>query len=248
MLSFICVGRWFSPPNKASTQRSVSSGYHPRHRAPSYALYCVCCLTALSLLSRLVARLDKPQKTEVEEKKRRRLRKQNYSLYGQLGHHTHYRVITRSLADSAAPLIHHVPLSICVCCAVLSVSCVEGRPSQHVHIAPLDDNHGELRAGPLRSAHTGHTSTPLHTASHHSLAHALLPSSTTSLVAPLCAERLAREAQLLCQYSKKSVLTGREIMFACRLLLPGDLSKHAMAEGLKAMNKYMASKPRWAIK
>ena len=62
------------------------------------------------------------------------------------------------------------------------------------------------------------------------------------------AERLAREAQLLCRYSKRQVMTGREVMFACRLLLPGDLSKHAMAEGMKAMGKYMATRPRNAIK
>ena len=43
-------------------------------------------------------------------------------------------------------------------------------------------------------------------------------------------------------------MIGRDVMFACRLLLPGDLSKHAMAEGMKAMNKYMATKPRHGIR
>jgi histone H2B len=51
-------------------------------------------------------------------------------------------------------------------------------------------------------------------------------------------DRLATEAVRLARYNKKSTLTSREIQTAVRLLLPGELSKHAVSEGTKAVTKY----------
>lgn len=44
-----------------------------------------------------------------------------------------------------------------------------------------------------------------------------------------------------CSYNKKSTLTSREIQTGVRLLLPGELAKHAVAEGTKAVTKYNSS-------
>jgi len=51
-------------------------------------------------------------------------------------------------------------------------------------------------------------------------------------------ERVAREASRLTKYAKKSTLGSREIQTAVRLLLPGELAKHAISEGTKAVTKY----------
>eukprot|EP00179_Madagascaria_erythrocladioides_P001909 CAMPEP_0198310040 /NCGR_PEP_ID=MMETSP1450-20131203/2230_1 /TAXON_ID=753684 ORGANISM="Madagascaria erythrocladiodes, Strain CCMP3234" /NCGR_SAMPLE_ID=MMETSP1450 /ASSEMBLY_ACC=CAM_ASM_001115 /LENGTH=122 /DNA_ID=CAMNT_0044012829 /DNA_START=120 /DNA_END=488 /DNA_ORIENTATION=+ len=54
-------------------------------------------------------------------------------------------------------------------------------------------------------------------------------------------ERIAAEAAKLSSYSKTKTLTSREIQTAVRLLLPGELSKHAVSEGTKAVTKYSSS-------
>lgn len=54
-------------------------------------------------------------------------------------------------------------------------------------------------------------------------------------------ERLASEASKLTQYSNTKTLTSREIQTAVRLILPGELSKHAVSEGTKAVTKYGSS-------
>ncbi|KAF4667859.1 hypothetical protein FOL47_003365 [Perkinsus chesapeaki] len=56
-------------------------------------------------------------------------------------------------------------------------------------------------------------------------------------------DRLATEAIRLIRYNKKKTLTSREIQTALRLLLPGELSKHAVSEGTKAVTKYTSSAP-----
>jgi len=55
-------------------------------------------------------------------------------------------------------------------------------------------------------------------------------------------ERLATEASKLAGYNKKSTITSREIQTAVRLVLPGELAKHAVSEGTKAVTKYTGSK------
>lgn len=54
-------------------------------------------------------------------------------------------------------------------------------------------------------------------------------------------ERLAGEAGRLARYSKKATLSSREIQTSVRLMLPGELSKHAVSEGTKAVTKYTSS-------
>lgn len=58
-------------------------------------------------------------------------------------------------------------------------------------------------------------------------------------------ERIATEASRLAQYNKRSTITSREVQTAVRLLLPGELAKHAVSEGTKAVTKYTSSK--WSL-
>ncbi|KAM9782057.1 histone H2B 8-like [Syngnathus acus] len=55
-------------------------------------------------------------------------------------------------------------------------------------------------------------------------------------------ERIAGEASRLALYNKRSTISSREIQTAVRLLLPGELAKHAVSEGTKAVTKYTSSK------
>ncbi|XP_065094817.1 histone H2B-like [Ochlerotatus camptorhynchus] len=71
-------------------------------------------------------------------------------------------------------------------------------------------------------------------------------------------ERIAAESSRLAQYNKRSTITSREmnlisfdeliletsreIQTAVRLLLPGELAKHAVSEGTKAVTKYTSFK------
>ncbi|KAJ3195639.1 histone H2B [Entophlyctis luteolus] len=55
-------------------------------------------------------------------------------------------------------------------------------------------------------------------------------------------ERIASEASKLAAYNKRSTISSREIQTAVRLILPGELAKHAVSEGTKAVTKYQSSK------
>ena len=55
-------------------------------------------------------------------------------------------------------------------------------------------------------------------------------------------ERIANESSRLAHYNKRSTITSREIQTGVRLLLPGELAKHAVSEGTKAVTKYTGSK------
>lgn len=55
-------------------------------------------------------------------------------------------------------------------------------------------------------------------------------------------ERIAQEASRLAHYNKKATITSREVQTSVRLLLPGELAKHAVSEGTKAVTKYTSSK------
>ena len=48
-------------------------------------------------------------------------------------------------------------------------------------------------------------------------------------------DRLAGEGSRLVRYNGKRTLSSREIQSAVKLLLPGELSKHAISEGTKAV-------------
>ena len=51
-------------------------------------------------------------------------------------------------------------------------------------------------------------------------------------------QRLVDEASNLVQYNQIKTLSSREIQHAVRLVIPGELSKHAVSEGTKAVNKF----------
>ncbi|KAK0403933.1 hypothetical protein QR680_017203 [Steinernema hermaphroditum] len=55
-------------------------------------------------------------------------------------------------------------------------------------------------------------------------------------------ERIAGEASKLAHYNKRSTISSREIQTAVRHILPGELAKHAVSEGTKALTKYTSSK------
>eukprot|EP00933_Yihiella_yeosuensis_P002988 TRINITY_DN10525_c6_g2_i2.p2 TRINITY_DN10525_c6_g2~~TRINITY_DN10525_c6_g2_i2.p2 ORF type:complete len:126 (+),score=29.20 TRINITY_DN10525_c6_g2_i2:94-471(+) len=51
-------------------------------------------------------------------------------------------------------------------------------------------------------------------------------------------ERIAGEASKLCRTGKAQTITTREIQSAVRLVIPGELSRHAVQEGCKAVMVY----------
>merc|ERR1712039_902457 len=54
-------------------------------------------------------------------------------------------------------------------------------------------------------------------------------------------EKIAAESGKLVRYNKKQTLSSREVQTAVRLLLPGELAKHAVSEGTKAVTKYTSN-------
>merc|ERR1712086_550757 len=51
-------------------------------------------------------------------------------------------------------------------------------------------------------------------------------------------ERISAEAGRLVRYSKRHTLSSREVQTAVRPILPGELAKHAVVEGTKAVTKF----------
>lgn len=70
---------------------------------------------------------------------------------------------------------------------------------------------------------------------NHHIAHRILISPSDIF------ERVATEASKLAAYNKKSTISSREIQTSVRLILPGELAKHAVSEGTKAVTKYSSS-------
>ncbi len=54
-------------------------------------------------------------------------------------------------------------------------------------------------------------------------------------------ERIVTEAGKLARVNKKATLSSREIQTAVRLVLPGELAKHAVSEGTKAVTKFTSA-------
>ncbi|GAA0140079.1 chromatin/chromatin-binding, or -regulatory protein [Lithospermum erythrorhizon] len=54
-------------------------------------------------------------------------------------------------------------------------------------------------------------------------------------------EKLGQESSRLARYNKKPTITSREIQTAVRLVLPGELAKHAVSEGTKAVTKFTSA-------
>lgn len=51
----------------------------------------------------------------------------------------------------------------------------------------------------------------------------------------------------LAAYSKKSTISSREIQTSVRLILPGELAKHAISEGTKSVTKVSSFTPRYDL-
>ena len=53
--------------------------------------------------------------------------------------------------------------------------------------------------------------------------------------------RISAEAGKLSHYNSKATVSSREIQTAVKLVLPGELAKHAVSEGTKAVTKYQGA-------
>ncbi|RXG53428.1 Histone H2B [Armadillidium vulgare] len=53
---------------------------------------------------------------------------------------------------------------------------------------------------------------------------------------------ISAKASRLALYNQRSTVTSRNIQTAFRLFLPGELAKHVVLEGTKAVTKYISSK------
>ena len=51
-------------------------------------------------------------------------------------------------------------------------------------------------------------------------------------------DRISLEASKLVRYNKKHTLSSREVQSSVKLILPGELAKHAVSEGTKAVTKF----------
>ena len=54
-------------------------------------------------------------------------------------------------------------------------------------------------------------------------------------------DKVMAEAAKLTRYNKKATLSSREVQTAVRLALPGELAKHAVSEGTKAVTKFTSA-------
>jgi histone H3/H4 len=54
------------------------------------------------------------------------------------------------------------------------------------------------------------------------------------------ANRVAAEAAKLAKYNAKATISSREVQTAVRLHFPGELAKHAVSEGTKAVTLYLS--------
>ena len=54
-------------------------------------------------------------------------------------------------------------------------------------------------------------------------------------------EKISTESSKLTRYNHKHTLSSREVQSAVKLLLPGELSKHAVSEGTTAVTKYTSN-------
>ena len=54
-------------------------------------------------------------------------------------------------------------------------------------------------------------------------------------------DRLMLEGRTLVLYNNKTTLSSREVQTSVKLLMPGELAKHAMSEGTKAVCKYTSA-------
>ncbi len=53
-------------------------------------------------------------------------------------------------------------------------------------------------------------------------------------------DRAATEGAKLVRFNKRRTLSSREVQSAVKLILPGELARHAVSEGTKAVTKYIS--------
>ena len=58
-------------------------------------------------------------------------------------------------------------------------------------------------------------------------------------------DRIATEGSKLVRFNKRRTLSSREVQSAVKLILPGELARHAVSEGTKAVTKYIQ---QWSIR
>lgn len=73
------------------------------------------------------------------------------------------------------------------------------------------------------------------------LTHSLALLISNPLPSNLLLPQIATETAQLARYNKKPTVTSREIQTAVRLILPGELAKHAVSEGTKAVTKFTSA-------
>ena len=71
--------------------------------------------------------------------------------------------------------------------------------------------------------------------------HPLPRRHTHAHTTPSSLSQIAGETANLARYNKKPTVTSREIQTAVRLILPGELAKHAVSEGTKAVTKFTSA-------
>ena len=52
-------------------------------------------------------------------------------------------------------------------------------------------------------------------------------------------DRIGTEGSKLVRFNKRRTLSSREVQSAVKLILPGELARHAVSEGTKAVTKYI---------
>lgn len=57
------------------------------------------------------------------------------------------------------------------------------------------------------------------------------------------AERVIKEAHMMALSTKKKTISSREVQAAVRMVFSGELAKHAVSEGTKAVTKFVSSRP-----
>ena len=62
-------------------------------------------------------------------------------------------------------------------------------------------------------------------------------------------DKICIEASSLSKYNKTRTLSSKDIQCAVKLLLPGELAKHATSEGTKALAKYTqtTANKQWSV-
>ena len=114
----------------------------------------------------------------------------------------------------------------------------ERRESQRAQGAPLDFFNGSLLL-PLAFKRGGRKKLDVQNpfSKLTLLASSFFPSTDTTSSKP----QIATETAQLARYNKKPTVTSREIQTAVRLILPGELAKHAVSEGTKAVTKFTSA-------